>query len=51
MGSGVLSQGFSRQFAFDATLAIALASHSRNIGDHQQDLSSLETDICQAAVP
>jgi len=50
MGSRVGSEGFSHQFAIDATVVIALDGHAGSMGDRRQDFESLETDVCRAAV-
>jgi len=43
------SKGLSRQFAFDASLAIAVARHFQSISDRRQDLQHFETKVSQAA--
>jgi len=46
------SKGLSSLFALDAALAIALSGHLRHVGnDQRQHHESLQTDVCQAAVP
>ena len=42
--------GLSSEFALDAALAIALPVHLQIVGDRQQDLHGLLTDVRQVSV-